>query len=95
MKRYAIILTTAALALTACGGDEHAHVHAVDKVEEAQAAALAKAPKAEEIVFDDAGQKPFAEVQAPKATEAQEPVATDADKSADATNQEADKSAEQ
>lgn len=67
--------------LTACGEEHHA-VKAVDKVEEAQAAALAKAPKAEEIVFDDAGQPPFAT----PAAKSEEPAATDttAEKTAEA-----------
>ena len=50
------IITTTAL-LTACGG--HDKVHAVDKIEEAQAQALEKAPKAEEIKFADHGQAPM------------------------------------
>lgn len=52
----AIIATTALL--TACGGS-HEKVHAVDKVEEAQKQALEKAPKAEEIKFDDHGETPM------------------------------------
>ncbi|MDO4896554.1 MAG: hypothetical protein Q3971_04245 [Moraxella sp.] len=48
----AIIATTALL--TACSGS-HEKVHAVDKVEEAQKQALEKAPKAEEVKFDDHG----------------------------------------
>lgn len=59
-------MLVAALVLNACG-EKHEKVYAVDKVEEAQAAALAKAPKAEEIVFDDAGQPPFAEPAKPAA----------------------------
>lgn len=59
-------MLVAALVLSACG-EKHEKVYAVDKVEEAQAAALAKAPKAEEIVFDDAGQPPFAEPAKPAA----------------------------
>lgn len=53
-KAYAAVL--AAVLLTACG-DKHPAVHAVDKLEEAQANAIAKAPKAEEIKFGDEGQK--------------------------------------
>lgn len=52
-------LMTASLAtvfaLVGCG-DKHEKVHAVGKVEEAQAAALAKAPQAETVKFDDHGQ---------------------------------------
>lgn len=56
MKAYAIILPlVAAIALSACGKKEE-HVYAVDKVEEAQAAAMEKAPKAEPMKFDDEGQ---------------------------------------
>ena len=56
MKAYAIILPlVAAVALSACGKKQE-HVYAVDKVEEAQAAAMEKAPKAEPMKFDDEGQ---------------------------------------
>lgn len=48
----------AATLLSACSKGEH--VHAVDKVQEAEAAALAKAPKAEEVKFEDEGQAPVA-----------------------------------
>lgn len=53
----------AMLTLTACGG-KHEKVYAVDKLAEAEAAALEKAPKAEEVKFDDHGQPPFAAVAA-------------------------------
>lgn len=67
MKVKALVLTlVAATALTACHKEEH--VKAVDKLEEAQAMALEKAPKAEEMKFDDHGQKPFAEVKTPAAS---------------------------
>lgn len=53
MKKYSVIASTLlALALTACGG-KHDHVYAVDALEEAQANALANAPKAESITFND------------------------------------------
>ncbi len=48
-------IMSTSLLLSACGGN-HDHPKAVDKLEEAQAAALAKAPKAEEVKFDDHGQ---------------------------------------
>lgn len=98
MKAYAIILPlVAAVALSACGKKEE-HVYAVDKVEEAQAAAMEKAPKAEPMKFDDEGQPkvgmsadgtaaPAADA---AATDAAAPAATDAkaeapaDKPADA-----------
>lgn len=91
MKAYAIILPlVAAVALSACGKKEE-HVYAVDKVEEAQAAAMEKAPKAEPMKFDDEGQPkvgmsadgtaaPAADAAATdtKATDAAAPAATDA-----------------
>lgn len=59
MKAKSLSLMTVSLAavfaLVGCG-DKHEKVHAVDKVEEAQAAALAKAPTAEAVKFDDHGQ---------------------------------------
>lgn len=55
MKIFAVTaLAFVALMLTACGHG-HEKVHAVDRVEEAQAAALANAPKAEDMVFGDEG----------------------------------------
>ena len=55
MKFFAVTASMAAvLALSACGNN-HEKVYAVDRVEEAQAAALANAPKAEEVVFEDEG----------------------------------------
>lgn len=60
MKVQLIAATIAAAAvLSACS--KHEGVHAVDKLKEAEAAALAKAPKAEEVKFDDHGQPTFAE----------------------------------
>lgn len=52
-------IIAAAAVLSACS--KHEGVHAVDKLKEAEAAALAKAPKAEEVKFDDHGQPTFAE----------------------------------
>lgn len=54
----AIVGVVAGLVLVGCG-DKHEKVHAVDKVEEAQAAAVAKAPKADAVKFDDHGQAPM------------------------------------
>lgn len=55
MKIFAVTaLAFVTLMLTACGHG-HEKVHAVDRVEEAQAAALANAPKAEDMVFGDEG----------------------------------------
>ena len=56
MKKLSLSLAVAsiAFALTACGGHEE-HPHAVDKVAEAEAAAKAKAPQAEEVKFADHG----------------------------------------
>ncbi|OOS23145.1 hypothetical protein [Moraxella pluranimalium] len=90
MKAYAIILPlVAAVALSACGKKQE-HVYAVDKVEEAQAAAMEKAPKAEPMKFDDEGQPkvgmsadgtaaPAADAAATdaKATDAAAPAATE------------------
>lgn len=56
-KILALSLMTA-FALTGCG-EKHEKVHAVDKVEEAQAAALAKAPTAEAVKFADDGEAPM------------------------------------
>lgn len=58
MKAYAILPLVAAIALSACGKKEE-HVYAVDKLAEAQAAAMEKAPKAEPMKFDDEGQPKF------------------------------------
>ncbi len=58
MKAHVLSVSLLALALTACGGKEE-HKKAVDYVEEAQAAALAKAPKAEEVKFADHGEEPM------------------------------------
>lgn len=100
MKAYAILPLIAAIALSACGKKEE-HVYAVDKLAEAQAAAMEKAPKAEPVKFDDEGQPKFgfpADGSAPAAatTDAAAPVsdatATDtaaADKPADAATAEA------
>lgn len=65
----------ASLLLTACGGD-HAHPKAVEKLEEAQANALAKAPKAEEVKFDDHGQPPMGGVGGTSGAKAAEPAET-------------------
>ena len=55
MKIFAVTaLAFVTLMLTACGHG-HEKVHAIDRVEEAQAAALANAPKAEDMVFGDEG----------------------------------------
>lgn len=55
MKIFAVTaLAFVALMLTACGHG-HEKVHAVDRIEEAQAAALVNAPKAEDMVFGDEG----------------------------------------
>lgn len=62
MKNFAIIAVMAAVAaLTACS-KHHEQVHAVDRIGEAQAAALEKAPKAEEMIFEDHGQPTFVQL---------------------------------
>lgn len=68
----------AATLLSACSKGEH--VHAVDKVQEAEAAALAKAPKAEEVKFEDEGQAPVATATTEPAAEAKEEPAKAEDK---------------
>lgn len=80
MKTLAMIASlTVVVALTACG-EKHEKVHAVDRVEEAQKAALEKTPKAEEMTFEDHGQPTFAQQAA--AT----PAATDTADAADTTD---------
>ena len=49
-KLFTAIISTSLL-LSACGG--HNNPKAVDKLEEAEANAIANAPKAEEVRFDD------------------------------------------
>ena len=52
MKIFAVTaLAFVTLMLTACGHGHEKKVHAIDRVEEAQAAALANAPKAEDMVL--------------------------------------------
>lgn len=88
MKNFALIaVMAAAVALSACS-KHHEKVYAVDRVEEAQAAALQKAPQAEEMIFDDHGQPTFVELSggaattttpaADAATDAAAPAAADA-----------------
>lgn len=48
-----LVLTALALALTACGGDDHSKVYAVDVVETAEQNAKAATPVAQPITFDD------------------------------------------
>ena len=68
MKNFALIaVMAAAVVLSACSKD-HEKVYAVDRVEEAQAAALQKAPQAEEMIFDDHGQPTFVELSGGAAT---------------------------
>lgn len=52
-KLFTAIISTSLL-LSACGG--HNNPKAVDKLEEAEANAIANTPKAEEVRFDDHGQ---------------------------------------
>ncbi|OAV32438.1 hypothetical protein [Moraxella catarrhalis] len=88
MKIFAVTaLAFVTLMLTACGHG-HEKVHAVDRVEEAQAAALANAPKAEEVVFEDEGAPTMTTETAAADTSAdaaaQEPVAQEDAQVADA-----------
>lgn len=99
MKNFALIaVMAAAVALSACS-KHHEKVYAVDRVEEAQAAALQKAPQAEEMIFDDHGQPTFVELSggaaattpaadtaapADAATDAAAPAAAEAAPAADA-----------
>lgn len=50
--KFVAIVALTTLTLSACG-DKHEKVYAVDKLAQAQAVALEKAPKAEEVKFDD------------------------------------------
>lgn len=52
--KFITAIVSTALLLTACGGSHGPK--AVDKVEEAQNIALEKAPKAQEVKFEDEGQ---------------------------------------
>lgn len=52
--KFITAIISTSLLLTACGGDHGPK--AVDKVEEAQNIALEKAPKAQEVKFEDEGQ---------------------------------------
>ncbi|ANB90989.1 hypothetical protein MOVS_02110 [Moraxella ovis] len=61
MKVQVLVAALAAAVLVSACGDKHEKVHAVDKVAEAEAAAIEKAPKAEEVKFDDHGQPTFVE----------------------------------
>lgn len=83
----AIIATTALL--SACGGD-HAKVHAVDKIEEAQKLAQEKAPKAEEVKFADHGEVPMGGVGGAGGVTIPAPTDTQADKNAQATTEPTD-----
>lgn len=74
------------LSLTACGKG-HEKVHAVDKLEEAQAAAIAKAPTAETISFKDQGQTPVASTQNASQDTPTEPTNTTAETQTQATSQ--------
>lgn len=76
MKKYAVLASTLlALTLTACG-DKKQHVYAVDAVEVAQANAIANAPKAEPIKFDDEGTAPPAPASEAPAKDANTATAT-------------------
>lgn len=98
MKVQVLVAALAAAVLVSACGDKHEKVYAVDKVAEAEAAAIEKAPKAEEVKFDDHGQPTFAETSgattATPATDSATEATTDAAPAADAAAaEEADKAA--
>lgn len=68
MKNFALIAVMAAAVMLSACSKHHEKVYAVDRVEEAQAAALQKAPQAEEMIFDDHGQPTFVELSGGAAT---------------------------
>lgn len=96
MKVQVLVAALAAAVLVSACGDKHEKVHAVDKVVEAEAAAIEKAPKAEEVKFDDHGQPTFAEASGATTTTPttdSDTKAADAAPAADASTAEADKAA--
>lgn len=96
MKVQVLVAALAAAVLVSACGDKHEKVHAVDKVVEAEVAAIEKAPKAEEVKFDDHGQPTFAEASGAtttKPTTDSDTKATDAAPAADAATAEADTAA--
>lgn len=97
MKIQVLVAALAAAVLVSACGDKHEKVHAVDKVAEAEAAAIEKAPKAEEVKFDDHGQPTFAEASGATTTmpttDSDTKASTDAAPAADAATAEADKAA--
>lgn len=97
MKVQVLVAALAAAVLVSACGDKHEKVHAVDKVAEAEAAAIEKAPKAEEVKFDDHGQPTFAEASGATTTtpttDSATDASTDAAPAADAATAKADKAA--
>lgn len=94
MKTLAIFVAlSAAMMLSACG-DKKEKVYAVDRVEAAQEAAVAKAPKPEEIIFEDHGQPTFAETAAKGGAKPADAATTDTATADKAVETAADKSAE-
>ncbi|WP_435932042.1 hypothetical protein ACSF86_01875 [Moraxella bovoculi] len=97
MKVQVLVAALAAAVLVSACGDKHEKVHAVDKVAEAESAAIEKAPKAEEVKFDDHGQPTFAEASGATTTkpttDSDTDASTDAAPAADAATAEADKAA--
>lgn len=96
MKVQVLVAALAAAVLVSACGDKHEKVHAVDKVVEAEVAAIEKAPKAEEVKFDDHGQPTFAEASGATTTTPttdSDTKAADAAPAADAATAEADKAA--
>lgn len=97
MKVQVLVAALAAAVLVSACGDKHEKVHAVDKVVEAEVAAIEKAPKAEEVKFDDHGQPTFAEASGATTTtpttDSDTDASTDAAPAADASTAEADKAA--
>ena len=98
MKKLSLSLAVAsiAFALTACGGHEE-HPHAVDKVAEAEAAATAQAPQAEEVKFADHGAETIGGVGGtnPKPAATSDAKANDQAKSEEKTDNAADAKADE
>ena len=98
MKKLSLSLAVASIvfALTACGGHEE-HPHAIDKVAEAEAAAKAKAPQAEEVKFADHGAETIGGVGGtnPKPAATSDAKANDQAKSEEKTDNAADAKADE
>lgn len=75
---FVVLSVISTLLLTACGGHGE-KVHAVDRVDESAAAAIAKAPAAEEVKFDDYGEPVMGGVGGAAGVKLPEATSTEAD----------------